>query len=181
MTRVLYIDDEKSLLTLTQLYLKEEADLDVEIATSAEEGLDLLKNSVYDAIISDYDMPDLDGIDFLKLVRTYDLTIPFIIFTGKGREDVITSYSIHYTKLYDRSLSCMVICYWLRVLCNYFPYHPRNLIASGLGKTKPFDNRCGHLRFLTILYLIENCPKDLYSALICDSVCFQEINEFFVV
>jgi len=88
MTRVLYIDDEKSLLTLTQLYLKEEADLDVEIATSAEEGLDLLKNSVYDAIISDYDMPDLDGIDFLKLVRAYDLTIPFIIFTGKGREEV---------------------------------------------------------------------------------------------
>jgi len=88
MTRVLYIDDEPSLLTLTQLYLKEEAGLDVEIATSAEDGVDLLKKSVYDAIISDYDMPDLDGIDFLKMVRAYDLTIPFIIFTGKGREEV---------------------------------------------------------------------------------------------
>jgi len=88
MTLVLYIDDEPSLLTLTQLYLKEEAGLDVEIATSAEEGLDLLKKSVYDAIISDYDMPDIDGIEFLKLVREYDLTIPFIIFTGKGREEV---------------------------------------------------------------------------------------------
>jgi len=88
MTRVLYIDDEPSLLTLTQLFLKEEANLDVEIASSAEEGLELLKRFEYDAIISDYDMPDLDGIAFLKLVREYDLAIPFIIFTGKGREEV---------------------------------------------------------------------------------------------
>ncbi len=88
MTRVLYIDDESSLLTLTQLYLKEEAGLDVEIATTAEEGLSLLQKSSYDAIISDYDMPDIDGIQFLKLVRDYDLAIPFIIFTGKGREEV---------------------------------------------------------------------------------------------
>lgn len=88
MTRVLYIDDEPSLLTVTQIYLKEESDLDVDIATSAEEGLGLLKKTVYDAIISDYDMPDIDGIAFLKKIRSYDLTIPFIIFTGKGREEV---------------------------------------------------------------------------------------------
>lgn len=88
MTRVLYIDDESALLTLTQIYLKEEAGLDVDIASSAEEGLILLKQSVYDAIISDYEMPDIDGIQFLKMIRAYDTTIPFIIFTGKGREEV---------------------------------------------------------------------------------------------
>lgn len=88
MTRVLYIDDESALLSLTQLYLKEEASLDVEIASSALEGLDLLKTRSYDAIISDYDMPDIDGIEFLKKVREFDIAIPFIIFTGKGREEV---------------------------------------------------------------------------------------------
>jgi CheY-like chemotaxis protein len=88
MTRVLYIDDESALLTLTQIYLKEEAGLDIEIAQSAEEGLILLKKSPFDAIISDYDMPDIDGIEFLKQVREYDLSIPFIFFTGKGREEV---------------------------------------------------------------------------------------------
>ncbi|MFH0966757.1 MAG: response regulator [Methanobacteriota archaeon] len=88
MTRVLYIDDESSLLTLTQIYLKEEAGLDVEIVSSAEEGLILLKQSEYDAIISDYDMPDINGIELLKMIRTYDTTIPFIIFTGKGREEI---------------------------------------------------------------------------------------------
>lgn len=88
MIRVLYIDDETSLLTLTQIYLKEEANLEVEVATSALTGLDLLKTQNYDAIVSDYDMPEIDGIEFLKQVREFDIAIPFIIFTGKGREEV---------------------------------------------------------------------------------------------
>lgn len=88
MTRVLYIDDEPTLLTLTQIYLKEEAGLDVEVASSAGEGLMLLNQSDYDAIISDYDMPDMNGIEFLKKIRAFDIAIPFIIFTGKGREEV---------------------------------------------------------------------------------------------
>ncbi len=89
MTRVLYIDDEKTLLTLTQIYLKEEANLDVEVAASAEEGLVLLRSESFDAIISDYDMPDMDGIELLKCVRKEDPLIPFIVFTGKGREEIV--------------------------------------------------------------------------------------------
>ena len=89
MTRVLYIDDEKTLLTLTQIYLREEANLDVEVAASAEEGLVLLRNESFDAIISDYDMPDMDGIELLKCVRKENPTIPFIVFTGKGREEIV--------------------------------------------------------------------------------------------
>ncbi|OQA59304.1 MAG: osmolarity response regulator [Euryarchaeota archaeon ADurb.Bin294] len=89
MTRVLYIDDEITLLTLTQIYLKEEANLDVEVAASAEEGLKLLRSESFDAIISDYDMPDMDGIELLKCVRKENPTIPFIVFTGKGREEIV--------------------------------------------------------------------------------------------
>ena len=89
MTRVLYIDDEITLLTLTQIYLREEANLDVEVAASAEEGLVLLRNESFDAIISDYDMPDMDGIELLKCVRKENPTIPFIVFTGKGREEIV--------------------------------------------------------------------------------------------
>lgn len=89
MTRVLYIDDERTLLTLTQIYLKEEANLDVEVGASAEEGLELLRSESFDAIISDYDMPDMDGIELLKCVRKDNPNIPFIVFTGKGREEIV--------------------------------------------------------------------------------------------
>ena len=43
----------------------------------------------YDAIISDYQMPVMDGIAFLKTVRASGNTIPFILFTGRGREEVV--------------------------------------------------------------------------------------------
>lgn len=89
MVRILYIDDEPSLLTLTQIYLKEEADFDVDTAESAEDGLLMLQKETYDAVVSDYDMPDMNGIELLKCVRDENALIPFIIFTGKGREEVV--------------------------------------------------------------------------------------------
>ncbi len=33
-------------------------------------------------------MPDIDGIEFLKRVRAKDKAIPFILFTGRGREEI---------------------------------------------------------------------------------------------
>ena len=42
----------------------------------------------YDAIISDYQMPEMDGITFLKELKASGNTTPFIIFTGRGREEV---------------------------------------------------------------------------------------------
>jgi len=60
----------------------------VETATSAEAGLDRLESGNVDCIVSDYDMPGMNGIEFLDTVRTEDPDIPFILFTGKGSEEV---------------------------------------------------------------------------------------------
>jgi PAS domain S-box-containing protein len=48
-----------------------------------------MKEHQVDVIISDYEMPEINGIDFLKKVRDSGNSIPFIIFTGKGREEVV--------------------------------------------------------------------------------------------
>ncbi|MCX6690132.1 MAG: PAS domain S-box protein, partial [Methanoregula sp.] len=61
----------------------------VTTATSAPEALRLLERERVDAIISDYQMPEMDGIEFLKVVRARGDQTPFIIFTGKGREEVV--------------------------------------------------------------------------------------------
>lgn len=89
MISLLYVDDEPELLTLGKLFLEREGEFSVTTTISSPEALNLLSTSTFDAIISDYQMPVMDGIELLKQVRGRDITIPFILFTGKGREDVV--------------------------------------------------------------------------------------------
>ncbi|MCX6699585.1 MAG: response regulator [Methanomicrobiales archaeon] len=56
---------------------------------SAPAALTLLKKEKFDTIISDYQMPGMNGIQFLVEVRNKFGSVPFILFTGKGREEVV--------------------------------------------------------------------------------------------
>jgi CheY-like chemotaxis protein len=89
MISLLYVDDEPDLLDLCKLFLEREGDFSVATVASAKEGLQILNKGTIDAIVSDYQMPGMDGIEFLKHVRTDFKEIPFILFTGKGREEVV--------------------------------------------------------------------------------------------
>ncbi|MFA4876585.1 MAG: PAS domain S-box protein [Methanoregula sp.] len=86
---VLYVDDEPSLLELGKQFLEQNNEFSVDTAVSVQDALTLLEQKNYDAIISDYQMPESDGISFLKTVRAGGNRIPFIIFTGRGREEVV--------------------------------------------------------------------------------------------
>jgi PAS domain S-box-containing protein len=89
MFSILYVDDEPMLLELARLFLEKTGDFRVDTVTSATEALDILTKTSYDCIISDYQMPVMDGIVFLKTFRSKGNVGPFIIFTGKGREEVV--------------------------------------------------------------------------------------------
>jgi len=86
--RVLYVDDDPEFADLTATFLERKDDrLTVETATSADEGLDRLAGDV-DCVVSDYDMPETDGIEFLEIVREAHPDLPFILFTGEENETV---------------------------------------------------------------------------------------------
>jgi PAS domain S-box-containing protein len=87
--RVLYVDDEPCLLELGKLFLENAGGFTVDTSTSAQESLDSPALLSYDLIISDYQMPGMDGIAFLKEVRQRFGTLPFILFTGRSREEVV--------------------------------------------------------------------------------------------
>jgi PAS domain S-box-containing protein len=88
MISVLYVDDESGFLEIGKSYLEHTNEFAVTTASSASVALDRLKSNGIQAIVSDYQMPGIDGIEFLKQVRAIDKTIPFILFTGKGREEI---------------------------------------------------------------------------------------------
>jgi PAS domain S-box-containing protein len=89
MYSILYVDDDEILLGVNKIILEKTGEYSVDIATSAHDALDRISASNYDLILSDYQMPRMDGIEFLKVVRSRHGNLPFIIFTGKGREEVV--------------------------------------------------------------------------------------------
>jgi len=89
MYSVLYVDDEIGFLEINKCLLEKTGDFFVDTAQSAPEALGKIRNTGYDVIVSDYDMPDMDGIELLKQVRSTYGDLPFLLFTGKGREDVV--------------------------------------------------------------------------------------------
>ncbi|MCX6651964.1 MAG: PAS domain S-box protein [Methanomassiliicoccales archaeon] len=82
------VDDEVDLLDVSKGLLEGMGELTVETCISAQEALALLQTRQFDVVVSDYMMPGMDGIDFLKIHRGRGDLTPFILFTGKGREDV---------------------------------------------------------------------------------------------
>ena len=88
MYTVLYVDDEPDDLELGRIFLERDGQLRVETRSSAAAGLEALRERPYDAIVSDYQMPGMDGISFLRAVRSEFGDIPFLLFTGRGREEV---------------------------------------------------------------------------------------------
>ncbi|MDO8873510.1 MAG: response regulator [Methanoregula sp.] len=87
MISVLCVDDDSMYLSLEKRCLEEPGALTVTTAFSAPEALRAMETSRFDAVIADYQMPGMDGIELLKAVRAVNPGLPFILFTGKGRED----------------------------------------------------------------------------------------------
>ena len=89
MISVLYVDDEPACLRSANYFLKRTGSSSLTPSLPHPPRLPCSKTKSYDAIISDYEMPEMNGIEFLKTIRTSEKTIPFILFTGRGREEVV--------------------------------------------------------------------------------------------
>jgi PAS domain S-box-containing protein len=87
--RVLYVDDDLCFLEVSKQILSMENNFEIDSVASVEEAFKKMKTQTYDAVVSDYEMPQKNGLDFLKELREQKNDIAFILFTGKGREEVV--------------------------------------------------------------------------------------------
>jgi PAS domain S-box-containing protein len=85
--RVLLVDDSPDFADLAADFLERDG-FEVITATSAGDGLSKIDQGAVDCVVSDYEMPDLDGLEFLEAVREHHADLPFILFTGKGSEEI---------------------------------------------------------------------------------------------
>jgi CheY-like chemotaxis protein len=83
--RVLHVDDAPDFAAMTAEFLEREDDrIEVETAGSAQSGLERLSAEEVDCIVSDYDMPGQNGLEFLMVVREEYSDLPFIPCHGEG-------------------------------------------------------------------------------------------------
>jgi len=86
---VLHVDDDPDLGDLVAVHLEQtHGDLSVCTEQNAADGLDRLSEHAFDCVVSDHDMSGMDGLEFLKAVREEYEELPFILFTGKGNEEI---------------------------------------------------------------------------------------------
>lgn len=83
--RLLLVDDEPGLREAVQAYL-EESGFQVQVASNAQKGWEILQSTLPDLVITDVMMPQVDGYEFLKQVRTDErfAALPVVFLTAKG-------------------------------------------------------------------------------------------------
>jgi CheY-like chemotaxis protein len=98
---VLFVDDDDHLASLlVEQFDTNHADIAVTTASNAQAALETLGSTTFDCIVSDYDMPGSNGLDFLKAIRHVDGAVPFVVYTGKGTAETRTKATDHGANAY---------------------------------------------------------------------------------
>ncbi|MFC6890333.1 response regulator, partial [Halorubrum trueperi] len=89
--RVLHVEDDRDFANLVAAFLTSDRDrFCVDTETDPKQALSALQDAdhEFDCVVSDYDMPGLNGLDVLQRIRDEYPNLPFILFTGKGSEEI---------------------------------------------------------------------------------------------
>ena len=89
MHKIMIVDDEENILKALTRTLRREADWEIECYSSAEEALRRARSCIFDAVISDCNMPGCNGIEFLAELREIQPDACRILMTGMVNIDTL--------------------------------------------------------------------------------------------
>src|SRR5688572_3988744 len=86
MSKILLVEDDKAVVKTVSTWLRHEH-YTVEVAEDGGDGLSLLRAYKYDAIILDWDLPSMSGVELLRDIRSRGDLTPVLMLTGKKELD----------------------------------------------------------------------------------------------
>jgi DNA-binding NtrC family response regulator len=89
MIPILYVDDDPGLLEICTLFFERTGEIEIDTASSVYEANKKMSSHSYECIIADYQMPGMNGIQFLQELRSRGNMTPFILFTSYNDDDSI--------------------------------------------------------------------------------------------
>src|SRR5262249_43989283 len=84
-SKILVVDDDSSVLEVTEFHLKSEG-YEVTTTESGEEGARLAMQGLFDLVLTDLQLPDLDGLEILKRLKESRPDLPVIMISGYGSD-----------------------------------------------------------------------------------------------
>ncbi|MEJ2545885.1 MAG: response regulator [Calditrichaceae bacterium] len=87
--KILLIDDDQVMLKAISRKLMNESNYECRCVTTKEKALETVKKETFDIIISDYMLPDGNGIEILETVKSFMYDVPFVIITASDQKDLI--------------------------------------------------------------------------------------------
>ena len=89
--RVLIVDDQYSVRQMTRMTLEEIGMRQIHEAENGKQAMETASLQPLDLIISDYNMPEMDGLGFLRTLRGHPIArkVPFILLTGRGDRELV--------------------------------------------------------------------------------------------
>ncbi|HWK95416.1 response regulator [Pseudolabrys sp. FHR47] len=89
--KVLVVDDQNSVRQMTRMALEEIGFRHIHEAENGVQAMETAAVQPLDLIISDYNMPEMDGLGLLRAVRGHPVArkVPFIMLTGRGDRELV--------------------------------------------------------------------------------------------
>ena len=118
---VLFVDDNRELSNIFQFYLEETGQFTVHVCLDGEDALRYIADHPIEAVISDFDMPDMDGVTLLRHIRSRYPRLPFIMLTGNdSKETAIEALNagadFYQNKAEDLEIQVLDLSHKIRIL-----------------------------------------------------------------